>query len=147
MHGTLEPVLTALSLGLVPSTRRRRYDCSSYGCLGKYQPQKKLPVFEHSVEKRFESAYVLCREAAKELRLHCLLGRNQMRIKRPPGCRKLHVRRATVFGAGNAANQSLVLQSVDHPGHRAGVVGDILAKPRRAIGLLVGDRGEYDQLR
>src|SRR5439155_14051365 len=55
---------------------------------------------------------------------------------------ELELCRAPVRGAAHAADQILLLEAVDHPGHRARIVRDAPAKTRCRISVTAGQKHE-----
>src|SRR5690349_13781085 len=82
-------------------------------------PKKRSAIGEHPVQEHFERAPVLGAETAEELRVHPVLGGNELWKERLAGDRELEVHRAPILGVRHSPHQALLLQPVDHSGHRA----------------------------
>jgi hypothetical protein len=120
--------------------------------LGRWMPrqpsfEKKSAVRQHPVEQRFEALRVVFAEAAQKLRLHPVLGGDELRKQRLAGNGELEIHRAPVVGMRDPAHEALLLQPIDHPRHRAGIVRDRLAQAGRRIGFAIGDGRQHEELR
>ena len=105
-------------------------------------------VLQHPDEKTLELARFRVAEARQEMIEHLNRTFPQFRQRCETGFRQLDFHQSPILWAPTPTDQTFRFEAVDHAGHRAGIIGEVLAElRRRRVLAALGEHADRHVLR